>query len=377
MVPYRDLQSRIKPVVGDLPVVMCTRIQTPDQADDILSAGEADLIGFCRAFVVDPDWPNKARSGRRHTIRRCIACNQCWGWISEGGPIGCAINPTLGMEHKLGRIEPAHMKKRVLVIGGGPGGLEAARVAALRGHDVTLVEREPELGGRIRTARLAPSNAELGHVTDFLVPQVEELGLRILTNTEADLPLIEREKPDSVILATGANALVPDIDGDGTVPVITSDGTIDPALLGSGDTVIVMDEDGYFWPAAVAEAAAALGKSVLVLTRFFEPFREMPVVSRISTLRELDKLGATMRPNMYVNSIADGGVVLRHYQSGREEIVPDCAAVIWIGLQRANDGLAQVLRDQSQATLAIVGDAYAPRRHPQAIRDGHNAARPI
>lgn len=155
MVTYRSLQARIKPAVGDLCVIMSTRIQTPEQAEEIRAHCEADMIGFCRAFIAGPHWPAKAFGGRRDEIRRCIACNQCWGWISDGAPIGCTVNATLGREHLLGEIEKVPGAKKVLVIGGGPAGLEAARAAASRGHDVTLIERRAELGGR-RT--VAPRN---------------------------------------------------------------------------------------------------------------------------------------------------------------------------------------------------------------------------
>ncbi|WP_342643071.1 FAD-dependent oxidoreductase [Rhodoligotrophos ferricapiens] len=378
MVPYRELQAQIKPAAGELPVVMCTRIQTPEQGEDILAAGEADMIGFCRAFIVDPHWPKAAKAGRAQDIRRCIACNQCWGWISEGGPIGCAVNPTLGLEYKWGKLERAWHRKKVLVVGGGPGGLEAARIAGLRGHHVTLIEKSTELGGRLKTARLAPHFSELQHVLDYLVPQVQAAGVETITGQEADYELIEEHSPDCVVLATGAMPHTPALTGDGSVPVLTSDGIIDVAALRDG-TIIIMDEDGYFWPAAVAEAAAQLGRRVVFATRFFEPFREMPMVSRIATLRELDRRGVEMRANMAPISASNGSVALRHYQSGREELIPDCAALFWVGLQQANDGLSARLRANGfdKKDVMVIGDAFAPRRLPQALREGHAAGRSI
>jgi 2,4-dienoyl-CoA reductase-like NADH-dependent reductase (Old Yellow Enzyme family)/NADPH-dependent 2,4-dienoyl-CoA reductase/sulfur reductase-like enzyme len=370
MVPYRSVQSQIRPVAQGLPVVMCTRIQTAEQAEGLIAAGEADMVGFCRAFIVDPGWPNKAKAGRKSEIRRCIACNQCWGWISEGWPIGCAINPTLGREFEWAELDPIKAKRKILVVGGGPSGLEAARVAALRGHDVTIAERAPELGGRIRTARRAPHSAELGHAIEFLAAQVAAAGVRVLVGVDATPEFVLRERPDAVVIATGATPVIPEIPGDRSVPVMTSDGIVDPTGL-DGDVIVIMDEDGYFWPAAVAEAAARIGKRTVFATRHYEPFREIPAVSRIATLRELDRLGVEMRPNMAVDRTINHGVVLRHYQSGREEVLANCAAIFWIGMQRPNDCLAKDLGVLGHRSVTVIGDAYAPRRLPQAISDGH------
>jgi len=242
---------------------------------------------------------------------------------------------------------------------------------------VTLVERSAELGGRLCAARDAPTFAELQHVADYLVGEVDRLRVRVLLSVEANMALVEREMPDVVVIASGATAVTPSIGGDGSVPVITSDGLIDPSLIGAGDTIVVMDEDGYFWPAAVTEAAAKLGRHVVLLTRYLEPFREMPLVSRISTLRELDRLGVEIRTSMSVDRIENGSCILRHYQSGREAWLPGCAAVVWIGMQRANDQLAKQLRAQGGYEPRLIGDAYAPRRIVQAIREGHATGRGI
>ena len=150
---FRDLHARFKPVANGVPVILSTRIQGPEQAESVLAAGEADMIGLCRALLVDPEWPLKARTGRAEDIRRCIACNQCWAWISAGEPIACATNPMAGREVLWPKLEKDRVESphHVVVVGGGPGGLEAARVAAIRGHRVTLLEREAELGGRLKT----------------------------------------------------------------------------------------------------------------------------------------------------------------------------------------------------------------------------------
>lgn len=375
---FRDLHARFKAVANGVAVVSSTRIQGPEQAESVLATGEADMIGMCRALLVDPDWPNKARRGKAEDIRRCIACNQCWGWISGGEPIACATNPTAGREYQWKKLVPAESPRHVVVVGGGPAGLEAARVAALRGHRVTLLEAGDELGGRLSHVHEVPNHAEMRNLFDFLIPQVEKAGVAVKMGTRGTVESILAEEPDDIIVATGATAQVPEIGGDGSVPVLTGDDSV--ALAGrDGRNVVMMDEDGYYWSAAMAESLAASGKRLTIATRFFEVFREIPMVSRIATLREMDRHGAELKPNMFVARTSNGGVVLRHYLTGREEVVEDVAAIVWVGAARANGSLADDLRDAGveKTRIRVVGDAYSPRRLPQALVEAHAAARAI
>jgi len=372
---YARLQEQIRSHTR-LTLIASTRIQTPDQAEKIIASGAADMVGVARALIVDPEWPAKASSGRASEIRRCIACNQCWDGIVEGGPIRCATNATAGRELSLGPLRKDNRRRRVLVVGGGPGGLEAARVAALRGHSVMLLEKETTLGGKVRWACEVPHHEEMSNLVDYLIPQAKKAGVGIRTGETASADRILSENPDLVILSTGATPIVPDLPTDGSVPLLAGRGMIDAANL-RGDTLIVMDEDGHFWGAAVAEAAARTGKQVKVVTRFFEAFRELPAVSRIPTLRSLDDQGVDLMPNMAVHRIENGCVVLRHYRSGRERVVPAAAAVIWVGMQRPNDALAVELRARGFRHYRLIGDAYAPRRIPNALLDAQTVARAI
>jgi 2,4-dienoyl-CoA reductase (NADPH2) len=356
-------------------VVASTRIQTPEQAEEILARGDADLVGLCRALLVDPDWPAKAAAGRAEAIRRCIACNQCWGWITDGQPISCVHNATAGREAELGPLAPAERRRRVLVVGGGPAGLEAARVAAERGHAVTLLERAVALGGRIREAAVVPGHEEVGNVLGFLIPEVERLGVEVRLGAEATAGTVARERPEAVVVATGATPVAPPLPSDGSVPILPGAGPAEAAAL-AGRRVVVMDEDGYFWAAATTELLAQAGARVTLVTRFFEVLRELPAVSRIATLRALDQLGVELRPNMAVGRVEAGGVILTHYYSAREEYVPEVAALVWLGPQRANSELADELRGQG-IEVHLVGDAFAPRRLANAIQEGHRAGRAL
>lgn len=378
---YRDIQRRIKAAVGDAVVVQSTRIQMPDQAEDIIATGDGDMVGLCRALIVDPEWPNKAQSGRTGEIRRCIACNQCWDWISSGEPIGCATNPVAGREHAFRHHSPAP-PTRIVVVGGGPAGLEAARVAAERGHRVTLYEASHVLGGKVAWSHRLPNNAELRHVIDFLIPEVSRKGVEIRLGQKATLARIQEDAPDGIIIAAGAEALAPTLPGDGSVPVIAATSPDDLKRVPSlGRNLVLMDEDGYFWASSIAEAAAALargyGLSFTVTSRFFENFRELPMVSRIATLRALDEAGAEQRTSMFVDRVEGGAAILKHYLTGREIVLPHTSAVIWTGYQRARNTLHGELKAAGFDRTFLVGDAYAPRRLPIALVEAHSIARKI
>jgi 2,4-dienoyl-CoA reductase-like NADH-dependent reductase (Old Yellow Enzyme family) len=375
---YRTIQAEVKRAVGDeLIVVQSTRVQTPEQAESIIASGDGDMVGLCRALIVDPDWPEKARSGRAREIRRCIACNQCWDWISTGEPIGCSTNPVAGREHHFGPLKRA-VPAKVIVVGGGPAGMEAARIAAERGHRVTLYEREARLGGKFLAASEFPTSGELRHLMLFQEGELHRLGVEVRLQQEATPAALLAERPHAVIIATGAQAVVPDLPSDGSVPATAPGSVGDLARLGAGDgrRIVLMDEDGYYWAAAIAEAAAPRGRLVLA-TRFFEPFRELPMVSRIATLRELDRAGAEHRTSMVPVRIEHGAVVLRHYLTGREERMEDCAALLWVGAAHVRNGLVEVLRTGGVDRVHLVGDAFAPRRVAVALVEAQAAARAV
>ena len=372
---FADLHGRIRAVAGGTPVIASARIQTPEQAEALLADGKADLVGLCRALIADPEWPNKARQSNSADIRRCISTSQCWGWIVGTRRLNCSINPVVGNEVDLPPLAPAAQRRKVVVVGGGPGGLEAARVAAGRGHAVVLFEKETTLGGKLRgTERFLPYH-EVAHARDDLVRQLRKTDVQVRTGAAATAAQVLAEKPDAVIVATGAEAGLPELPSDGSVPLRVFESDI-PDTLPPGD-IVLMDEDGYYWAASVCEALARAGRTVHYVTRFLQPLRELPEVSRISTLRALDERGTGFRSNMFVERIERGAVVLRHYyNAAREERLEGIGMVVWIGVRHANAKLADDLR-AGGAQVRVIGDAFAPRRLAEAIAEGHRAARAI
>jgi 2,4-dienoyl-CoA reductase (NADPH2) len=199
------LAAGIKKVVS-IPVTVVGRMDA-DFGEKVLEAGMADFIGMTRRLHADPDYVNKVRAGRKDDIAPCTACDNCLGTKA------CRINGLLGTAYT--DIERAPQRKKVLVIGGGPGGMEAARVSALRGHDVTLYEKQAKLGGLLPIAAIVkgPHPEDVPLIAEYLDRQVRKLGVKVVTGTEADMTTVEQVKPDVVFLATGATATIPKIKG--------------------------------------------------------------------------------------------------------------------------------------------------------------------
>ncbi|HVR31146.1 MAG TPA: FAD-dependent oxidoreductase [Acidimicrobiia bacterium] len=375
-VPFAEHQARVKAAVSGVPVVACTRIVTPEQAEHIVSTGMADAVALSRALVVDPMWPQKAAEGKSETIRLCIGCNECWDGLHEGtSQLSCVHNAVAGRELALAHVTSAVVARHVLVVGGGPAGLEAARLAAGRGHRVTLLEREHAVGGTPARAAAIAGHTDLANVSRFLGPAVESAGVDVRTGVDADLATVIGLAPDVVVIATGATPIAKELPGDGSIRNHSGLPSLDEDL--TGRRVVIVDEDGHYWAAQIAEDAADRGANVTVITRFFEPFRELPSVSRIAAIRRLDATETQFLPLHEVVRAGSSDLVVRHFESGRESVISGVSDVVWVGPQRANDQLADRLRAAGVSDVRVIGDALAPRRIKNAIYEGNAVGRAI
>lgn len=351
--------KEIKKVVS-IPVIDTNRITTGGIAEAILKAGEADLIGMGRTSLADPDFPNKLMAQKEEDVRHCINCNLgCYGGIL--GPIGCVtclVNPEVGREYEVDTFKPE--SKRVLIAGGGPGGMEAAYQAVRAGHKVTLYEASDKLGGQLMSAAYPPIKGEVALFTTWLIKQMKDLKVDIRMNTPLTKAIVEEEKPDAVIIACGGSPLVPPIPGIDLPHVFKAE----DVLLGkvpSGDNVVVCGGGEVGVETATAIAFRENGKVSVVemLPKLFQSmdFRKM-----------MEQYQIDQYPSTKVKEIKEKEVVVE--KDGKEFSIPAEQVVLAFGY-KPNNKLAQEL--DGLCDVRVVGGSNKTSNALYATREAFEA----
>ncbi len=367
----------------NLPVFCTGRINDPTMAERVLASGQADMIGMCRALICDPFLPKKAKEGRLEDLRYCVADNQnCIGRIGMNKSLGCIQNPAVGKEAEWGEgtLKPAPLKKKVMIVGGGPAGMWAAKMAGRRGHRVTLYDKGTELGGQILIAAKGAGRDEFGVLARNEKEQVNKAGVTVRLETEVTTAQVLAEKPDVVIIATGS---VPK-----EFPVGGSDGpgicNVWQVLQGEaelGENVCLIDYDGHHRATATAELLAIQGKKVHIITSSLFIGAELgPTQDLYLTRQRLLQKGVTFTPDIAVMEVGGekGAKIVKGfnvYSNQWDQWGPFDNLVLAMG-QRTVDDLYFSLKGKVPE-LYRIGDCVAPRRVDMAIWEGQKIGREI
>ena len=350
-------------------MIVAGRINEPQQAERVLAAGLADACSMTRALISDPDLPRKVAGGRAEAIRACVGCNQaCIGHFHAGYPISCIQFPETGRELRYGRLRPADRSLRVLVAGAGPAGLKAAAVAAARGHVVTVHEAGRGAGGQVLLAQRLPGRAEFGGVAINLLRDADEAGARVVFGSRVDRALVERERPDVVIVATGARPRRPPLEVMGSPVVLDAWELLRGAPLPSGH-VVVADWRCDWIGAGVAIHCGLAQRRVTLAVNGYMPGQRIQQYVRDELLAELSRHRVRVLPLMRLFGVDDSSVYLQHVTSGEPVEVEDVACLVLAQGQAADDELALELSGVD-ARVELIGDCLAPRTVEEAVLDG-------
>ncbi len=349
-------------------------------AEKILTEGKADIIGMVRALICDPLFPNKAKEGRPEEISICVSDNQgCIGRVNQAKTLGCIQNPFIGFEKDLKKelMEPPPKKKEVMVIGGGPAGMEAARVAAMRGHQVTLYEKENELGGQINIAKKGAGRENLGMIVTNLVAQLKKWKVKIELGVEVTEELITKHNPEVVIVATGSVARKNPFLGQYSSSEVLN---VWQALRGEeaiGDRVLLIDGDGHHKATSTAELLADQGKKVDILTdALFVGIELGPIGDLYNTRQRLLQKGVNFIPDMRVQEINGTKVKAVNIYSNEISIYQGYNTSVVVMANRSNDDLYFKLKGKTRE-LYRIGDCVAPRKIDMAIWEGSKIGRMV
>lgn len=349
------------------------RINQPQQAEQIIASGQADLCGMTRAMICDPEIGNKSQAGRIDDIRACIGCNQaCIGHFLEGYPISCIQNPISGRELKLGNPQPAAHARKIMVIGGGPGGMKAAAVAAARGHHVTLFEKAARLGGQACLAQMLPYRSEFGGIITNLEREMELAGVEVRKGVEIGRDEIHAFAPDAVIVATGARPRWPDFEGRDDIDVVDAWQVLrNEANVGA--SVVIADWRADWIGIGIAELLAENGRAVQLAVNGYMPGQTIQMYVRNSSIGRLHKLGVETLPFVRLFGADENTVYLQHLMSGE---VVFCENVDTLVLCQGHTPVTEV--EETLKSIGIeyllVGDCIAPRTAEEAVLEGLQAA---
>lgn len=364
--------QRLKETI-DLPVFVAGRVNQPQMAEQILDKGQADMIGMTRAMIADPDIANKALAGKADDIRACIGCNQaCIGHYHMGYSISCIQHPETGRELQFKDFKTTKTPRKVAIIGGGPAGMKAAIYAAKSGHSVDLYEANSQLGGQAKLAQLLPDRSEFGGLITNLETELSHYNIAIHKNSPMTRALLDKERPDHIIVATGALPTLPEFDGCDQDNVYDSWDVISGATK-TGQSVLVSDWRCDWTGVGTAEKLAREGCHVRLAVNGLHAGQNLQPYLRDHWIGRLHKLGVEIIPYARLYGFDDSTAYFVHGASGEAIICDDVDSLVLCLAPRANGELEQSLKG-FDGTISYAGDCLSPRSAEEAIYEGMIAA---
>ena len=368
---FIELHKKMRSVSGNVPVMALGRIGEPNLANRIIEEGFGDLVGMSRALITDPAWPEKARLGNQQDIRPCVYDNFSWGEVHLGKPLAEHHNAFIGQANEAFRLpQPADFSKRVMVVGGGVSGLEAAWVCAAKGHGVTLFSSSPELGGGLLLESKLPGREEMRRIIEHQIFSGEKYGVEYVLNYKVSARDIVDFGSDVVLLATGANHRVPGDLERGAQVLSAREYTIQSENL-NGKTAVLIDEDGTAATYGVADLMAQNFKSVILVTSRPRVAASVNHCSAIGVFRRLYGANIQIQPAQQVLSFVDKVVTLKNPYNAVESKISDIDLLVYSTPRISNDQLADELDDP---LIEKIGDCRSPRNLMTAIQNGHAIA---
>lgn len=363
---FLPLAQAVKQEVS-IPVIAVGRIRRPQMAQQALAEGKADLISMGRALLADPNLPHKVRAGRLEDIIPCVSCNNCIKTL-RAGQVRCTVNPETGNEDRL-RVTHAAQSKKVWVVGGGPGGLKAAEVAARRGHQVTLLDKGAHLGGRMRLAAMPPHKEVFSDFLAYLRRRVEEAGVQVRRGVEVSAEMLAAAKPEAVILATGAQPAQPAIPGLETSNALNVDQVLSGPVEQIGTKVLVVGGGGV--GAETADYLSELGRQVTLVEMLPEVAADLVGhLKHYLTLR-LQNKGVTLLTKTKLKELGPGWALVED-SAGQRRLEGFDALVLALGA-RPDDRLAQAAAGLG-LPVTVIGDARQARGIMEALVEAQEAA---
>lgn len=359
--------------VVDVPVFAVGKIREPSMVEGILAEGQADFVCLGRALLCDPEWVNKTAAGQEERIRHCISClDGCISKVFESRELQCAVNPVLGMEYKLCESQKAPVSKKVVVVGGGVSGMEAARSAALSGHEVTLIEKGKALGGQLNLAKVPSNKAVLGKIARWYENELKILGVTVQLGTESTADGIERFTPDKVLLATGAVPTLGRIPTD--VKLINSwDLLTGHAETPKRQTVAIIG--GGIVGCEVAEYLTEFGNKVTIFEMLPAVANSLAMLNKIDLQVSFAVKGIDLKVSVTVQRVTEDGIQYISAEDGEQLFKADCY-VSAIGQYSNRGTLAEDLAEKG-IEARYIGDAYQVGKVINAVRAGFYAGKDL